>query len=77
LLRLSTASAAVPVREVRHELQLQLLPCSNGSGVLLSGARLSPAVGDVRAFLDAAVDGSQVSLSHLVGAARYTLDPKT
>jgi hypothetical protein len=58
----------VPVREVQHELQLQLLPCNNGGGVLLSGARLSPAAGDVRAFLDAAVDGSQVSLSHLVSA---------
>jgi hypothetical protein len=69
LLCLLDALAAVPVREVQHELHLQLLPCSSGSGVLLSGARLSTAAGDVRAFLDAAVDGSQVSLSNLVSEA--------
>ncbi|WIA38008.1 hypothetical protein OEZ86_001379 [Tetradesmus obliquus] len=67
------AAAAVPIREVQHELQLQLLPSGSGSGVLLSGARLSPAAGDVRAFLDAAVDGSQVSLSHLVCEVRGRL----
>ncbi|KAF6252087.1 hypothetical protein COO60DRAFT_559993 [Scenedesmus sp. NREL 46B-D3] len=67
------AAAAVPVREVQHELQLQLLPCTSSSGVLLSGARLSPAAGDVRAFLDAAVNGSQVSLSHLVCEVRGRL----
>uniref|UniRef100_A0A383VZ47 Uncharacterized protein n=1 Tax=Tetradesmus obliquus TaxID=3088 RepID=A0A383VZ47_TETOB len=67
------AAAAVPIREVQHELQLQLLPSSSGSGVLLSGAQLSPAAGDVRAFLDAAVDGSKVSLSHLVCEVRGRL----
>lgn len=56
----------MPVREVQHQLQLQLLSCAGGGGVLLSGARLSPAVADTKAFLDAVIDGSQVSLSYVV-----------
>lgn len=61
------------MREVHHELTLQLLPPAHAasSGCLLAAARLSPEVPHVKAFLDAAIDGSDISPAYIVRLSAY------
>ena len=55
------------MQELHHELTLQLLSHSTAAaGVMLAGAHLSPEVSAIRAFLDTAIDGSDVSPAYIV-----------
>lgn len=52
---------------MQHELTFQLLSHSAAAGgVVLAGAHLSPDVPPIRAFLDAAVDGSDITPAYIV-----------
>lgn len=63
-----TAAGSHGMREVNHELTLQLLCHSSAAsgGVMLTAARLSPEVPHIKAFLEATIDGSDVLPAHIV-----------
>ncbi|KAF8055839.1 hypothetical protein HT031_006614 [Scenedesmus sp. PABB004] len=60
------------MREVSHELSLQLLP-RDGGAPLLAGGRLTPAVANAKALLERAANGSEADLPGLVAEVRARL----